>query len=242
MAQLRSTQFIVLSPAGVDVSPFLTPLRSNPRILCHADMQGPLSGQGYAWLEGGTFGTPKAPKGVAPFQRTFPEAFLYKYLFDSHGKGAVGFAVDYDALLHPLNARLRNVLYHDTDVKVLLYVPRNTLRAYVDGLMREQDKKGKPVAVEAQQFVLYAKQVERLDGYVMRLFKEHEHLRLNEEGMGQDKLQGVLKAVAKFLDVEAGPKPKPAGAAATPLATLVSDHPALKAALQDTPYAWMAEA
>lgn len=243
MAQLRSTLFIVLSPAGVDVSSFLALLGSHPDILSHGDMQGPLSEQGYAWLEGKTYSRSKAPKSVAAFQRAFPEAFLYKYLFDSRGKRAVGFAVDYDTLLHPLNARLRNVLYHDTDVKTLHYVPRNSLRAYVNGLLREQGKQAKAVEVEAQKFVHYAKQIERLDSYVMRFFKDHDHLRLNEEAVSPARLQGTLKAVAKFLDVEPGAKTGPAaGDQPAPIATLVSNHAALKAALRDTPYVSMLEA
>lgn len=237
MAQLRSTLFIVLSPAGVDVSPFLALLGSHPDILAHGDMQGPLSEQGYAWLEGKTYTRSKASKSVAAFQRTFPEAFLYKYLFDSRGKRAVGFSVDYDTLLHPLNARLRNVLYHDTDVKTLHYVPRNSLRAYVDGLLREQGKKIKAVEVEAQKFVYYAKQLERLDSYVMRFFKEHDHLRLSEEAVSSARLQSTLKAVAEFLDVDTGAKAALAdGDKPAPLIALVSNHAALKAALQDTPY------
>lgn len=239
MAQLRSTLFIVLSPAGVDVSPLLTPLRSHPDILCHGDMLGPLSEQGYAWLEGKTYTASKAPKSVAAFQRAFPEAFLYKYLFDSRGKGAAGFAVDHDTLLHPLNARLRNVLYHDTDVKVLHYTPRNTLLAYAAQLGREQGKRGREgVEVEAQKFVLYAKQISRLDDYVKRFFQEHDHIESDEADLMPAKLKGTLKSMAKFLDLE------PAGAVTAPVATdtaTITNLAALKVALRETPYAWMTE-
>lgn len=239
MKKLRSTLFIALSPAGVDVSAFLACLRSHPGILCHADMQGPLSESGFAGLDEGTLKAARKSEAIAAFKRGFPEAYLYKYLLDSRGSEAVGFAVDYDTLLSPVNAPLRNVLQYDVEVKVLAFAPRNILREYAADPARRQGTQA--VAVEPQKFLLHAKQRDRIQAYVEQFFQHHARMKVHSEDLLPSRLQGTLKAVAELLDVERFPGAKGKDAGQPELKALISNLDAVKAALRDTPYSWMLE-
>ncbi len=245
MAKLRSTLFIVLSPAGIDASPFLSQLRSHPDLLCHGDIHGPLSETGYTALDRGQVTAGQASKELHAFARDFPEAFLYKYLLDSRGRQAVGFAVDHGTLPDSANARLRNVLYHDGDVKLVLHTPQNILRAYVEDARHAAASlfsRAKPVEVEPQKFLLHAKQVDRMSAYVAKFFQAHPQLKVEGENLLHPKAGATLKAVARFLDIALFPSGTPvAKSAQTGLRDMIANFAALEAALSDTPYARMLE-
>ena len=245
MAKLRSTLFIVLSPAGIDISPFLSQLRSHPDLLCYGDIHGPLSEAGYTALDGGKITAGRASKEMYAFGRDFPEAFLYKYLLDSRGRQAVGFAVDHGTLFDSVNARLRNVLYHDADVKTVLYTPQNILRAYAEDARHAATSlfsRAKSVAIEPQKFLLHARQVDRMNAYVVKFFQGHPQLKVEGESLAHPKLSATLKAIARFLDIAPFPSGTPvARETQDGLRDMIMNFDALKAALSDTPYARMLE-
>jgi|HubBroStandDraft_5_1064220.scaffolds.fasta_scaffold34521_2 hypothetical protein len=240
MTNARSTLFIVLSPTGIDTDPLLSQLQAHPDVLCHAGMQGPLSEAGFAGLDDKTLKAARGSKELAAFKQGFPEAFLYKYVLDSRGRQAVGFAVDHGSLLDPVNARMRTVLHQDSDVHVLLYAPKNTLRAYAEDAQRRQTPPRAQVEIEPQKFLLHAKQIDRLNAYVEKFFQGHAQLKIDSADLLPSRAGATLKAVAKFLDMA------PFRAAASPLKEpqaelrgMIANFPAMEAALRDTPYSQM---
>jgi len=237
MPNVRSTLFILLSPTGIDNAAFLAQLRSHPGLLCHADMLGPLSPAGYAGLDDKTLKAARGSGEIAAFRQAFPEAYLYKYVLDSRGRQAVGFAVDHGALLDPVNARIRNVLHQDSGVKVLRYAPQNTLRAYAEAAPRDGSK---AVEIEPQKFLLHARQTDRMNAYVEKFFAGHEQMQVEREDLLPARAAATLKAVAKFLGLE--PFPAAAARAGEPgpaLREMISNFAALETALRDTPYSKM---
>lgn len=240
---LRSNLFIVLSPGGVDTSEFLAQLRAHPDLLCHADMQGPLSERGFADLAKTALTAARKSREIAAFKESFSQAFLYKYVLDSRGRLAVGFAVDYDSLLNSINAPLRDVLQHDLDVKILLYAPKNSLHAYVEGLrgkLASSEAAMQPVAVDPQKFLLHARQVERMNAYVERLFEGHQQMKVESESLRQPHRGASLRRIAGFLGLEGVPTMGlPDGGGVPDLCAMVSNFSAIETALRDTPYAWM---
>jgi len=243
LAGLRSQLFMVLSPAGVDVAGLIAHLRSHPDVLCHGDLQGPLSPQGYAYVDEGALTAARKSKELVSFRNTFPAAFLYKYVLDSRGRTAVGFAVDHDILLSPVNAPVRDVLQQDLDVKILLYAPKNILQAYASGLYRQRTLAGSApaaVMIEPQRFLAHARQSDRMSHYVERMFPRHAKLNVESENLQTPKLGATLHGIAAFLGVERFPDPVPSDRDSCPeLGAMISNLAAVVAALRDTPYAWM---
>lgn len=234
---------MVLSPAGVDVSGFLAQLRSHPDVLCHADLQGPLSGLGYADADDGALTAARKSKELTAFKNAFPTAFFYKYVLESRGSAAVGFAVDHDTLLNSSNAPIRDVLQQDLDVKILLYTAKNTLRAYASGLYRKRVVGGSvsaPVAIEPQRFLAYARQSDRMNHYVERMFPRHAKLNVESESLQASMLNATLQDIAAFLGVDRFPDPILSGGEPSPeLGAMIANLAAVETALRDTPYAWM---
>lgn len=242
MTKARGTLFIVLNPTGTDPSPLLMQLQEHPDVLCHAGMQGPLSKTGVIDKVLDSLLTP----GDVAFRNDFPEAFLYKYVFDSRGRQAVGFAVDHDTLLDPMNARMRNVVYQDTGVDVLLYMPRDILRAYAEDVRRRQASllaRSGPVEIEPHKFLLHARQMDRMNAYFEEFFANHRRLKVDGGYLSTPKANATLKSIAKFLEVGVFP-PAASPAAEEPpvgLREMISNYDAVEAALRGTPYTQLLE-
>lgn len=243
-AGLRSAVFAVLLPPAVDGSPLAAQLHAHPDVLCHEDMEGPLSERGYAGADAKALAAARKSKELASFRNSSPAAYLYKYVLDSRGHLAVGFITDHATLLSSANAHLRDVLQQDRDLQVLLYGPRNTLHAYATRLWQSRALEGAAVPaveVDPREFLLHAREQDRMNAYVEHFFEGHAQMKVYGEDLASPKQAVALQGVAKFLGLEAFPA-TPAGGTGAGLRAMVSNLTALEAALHGTPYAWMLEA
>ncbi len=239
MGKLRGELFVLVHPAGTDAAALATALNRHPALLCHADALGPLSPAGFAGLSDGLLGKARDSRDLAAFRTASPETYLYKYVFDSRGRHAVGFKVEQGALLDSPSAPVRNALMQDRDVRVIHYAARNLLGTHVAELKRGQGAAG-PVTVAPQAFLLQARQADRMNDYVDRLFEGHRRLKLDADRFASPERGALLAELAGFLGLDPFPAME-AGAAAAPLRGQIANAAELAAALAGTPYAWMLE-
>jgi hypothetical protein len=239
MGKLRSELFVVVYPTGTDAEAFVSALNRHPFLLCHPDASGPLSAQGFAGLPDALLGKARESRELAAFQAASPEAYLYKYAFDSRGHHAVGFKVEQDSLLDSSGAPMRNALMQDADVRVILYAGRNLLSAYVATLRRQQGAAA--VTVAPQAFLQQAQQVERMNDYVERLFQGHRKLKLDADQFASPARSTLLAKATGFLGLETLTQPE-TGITPSPLHGQITNAAEVAAALAGTPYAWMLEA
>lgn len=228
--------FLVLHPAGIDIGSFLEVLASHPEVRCDREVEDLFVRHGFG-RPASAGGNPKTDPGTAAFKSALPAILLYKYAFQSLGRKAAGFALDDELLLSSLNAPLRSILMWDRDIHVIRCAPGNSLRTYAAAL-RPPVGGGGAVDVEPQAFLAFARQLDRMNDYVGRLFPGHRLLRLDSERLQSG---ASLQDVARFLGVSPLSRTNAAEIPPLPLHSQIANWPALQAALEGTPYARMLE-
>lgn len=132
MSHLRDSKFIISCAARSGSTMLVHLLRSHPEVVCHGEVFEPsrigqLDGN-YALrrrLDPANEGRLMAYRSIRP------DAFLYDVVFDTQGHRAVGFKFKSDEAFDPAYRDIADLIYRDTDIKILHLRRRNILDQYV---------------------------------------------------------------------------------------------------------------
>lgn len=136
MAYLRDTKFIISSAARTGSTFFLTLLRSHPDIMVHGEALTITDRPGMVW---GTYHPkrtdPDYDAALGREMRAHPERFIQGILFDSQDRKIAGFKFKTEEAFDPAYKAYSDVIFGDTDIKVIHLNRRNILEQYISHMV-----------------------------------------------------------------------------------------------------------
>ena len=231
MAYLRDSKFVISCCARTGSTYLLTLLRSHPDIMVHG--KSLTTGRpGMVW---GSYhqkrkDDPEYEAAFAREMRDHPERFIQGILFNSQDRKVAGFKFKTEESFAPAYKAYADVVFDDTDIKVIHLTRRNLLDQYIShmvvlnqtGVTLIHDEKDRPemrpFKANIAKAVDYCRDVVEREKRSRQVYSRHRTVEVEYENLVDN--AGHREAVLDFLGV-------PRQALATGIKKIIKDSRAL---------------
>jgi hypothetical protein len=128
---VRDDLFMITCAPRTGSTLLRTYLQSHPDILCHGEVYAPDTAGALAGRYEALLRDPKRRHSLTEYRDRHQIPFLYKVVYDSQGRRAVGHKLKYDELLLAKFSQTREAIRDDADIKVIHLYRENLLERFV---------------------------------------------------------------------------------------------------------------
>ncbi|MCP4308801.1 MAG: hypothetical protein GY788_28780 [bacterium] len=211
---MRNDMYLITCAARTGSSLLETSLLSHRDIQSHGEVYDPnrigaLRGRYTAMVQ-----DEEQNAKLMAFRDRNQTAFLYKYVFDSQGKAAVGLKLKHEELMLPKFAETREAIRRDTDIKIIHLSRENLFQRFVSWWLvnnvthtteihSDKDRPEIPtVVIPIKECHVDFDRTSARYAFFQKMFSNHEIFNVSYEQLAGDENRETLDNIVEFLGLE----------------------------------------